>query len=132
ASNKEHSAPDVAYFTGGLDPASNAETLVRHDQEFHTSFWGHLGLLGLTSHVLIPGYAGYVNTAAASLYPTNAEVADLGRAQGAIAGYVHPLDWDPGASVPRRALSSRAFRSTRPSARWTTTRRSASATTRPR
>ncbi len=93
--NKEQRVPDFAYFTGGLDPASTVETLVRHDQEFHTSFWGHLGLLGLTSHVLIPGYAGYVNTAAASLYPTNAEVADLARAQGAVAGYVHPLDWDP-------------------------------------
>ena len=93
--NKEQRVPDFTYFTGGLDPASTAETILRHDQEFHTSFWGHLGLLGLTSHVLVPGYAGYVNTAAASLYPTNAEVADLARAQGAIAGYVHPLDWDP-------------------------------------
>src|SRR5207247_636028 len=89
--NKEQRVPDFAYFTGGLDPGSTAETILRHDQEFHTSFWGHLGLLGLTSHLLIPGYAGYVNTAAASLYPTNAEVADLARAQGAIAGYVHPL-----------------------------------------
>jgi WD40 repeat protein len=93
--NKEQRVPDFAYFTGGLDPASTAGTILRHDQEFHTSFWGHLGLLGLTSHVLIPGYAGYANTAAASLYPTHAEVADLARAQGAIAGYVHPLDRDP-------------------------------------
>jgi dipeptidyl aminopeptidase/acylaminoacyl peptidase len=93
--NKEQRVPDFAYFTGAIDPASTPETILRHDQEFHTSFWGHLGLLGLASHVLIPGYAGYANTAAASLYPTNAEVADLARAQGGLAGYVHPLDWDP-------------------------------------
>ena len=43
--NKEQRVPDFAYFTGGLDPASTAETILRHDQEFHTSFWGHLGLL---------------------------------------------------------------------------------------
>ena len=93
--NKEQRVPDVPYFSGGLDPASTAETLLRHDQEFHTSFWGHVGLLGLTRHILVPGYADYVNTAAASLYPSNGEVAELARAQGALAGYVHPLDWDP-------------------------------------
>jgi TolB protein len=93
--NKEQRFPDIAWFTGGLDPASSSETLLRHDQEFHTTFWGHLGLLGLTSHVLVPGYADYVNTAAASLVPTNGDVADLARAQGGLAGYVHPLDWDP-------------------------------------
>ena len=65
--------------------------LLRHGQEYHTSYWGHLGLLGLGSHLLLPDYAGYANTAAASLYPTNAAVADLARAQGALVGYVHPV-----------------------------------------
>jgi TolB protein len=93
--NKEQRVPDVSYFTGGLDPVSTAATLVRHDQEFHTTFWGHVGLLGLARHVLLPGYSDYTNTAAASLVPTNADVADLAHAQGALLGYVHPLDWDP-------------------------------------
>ena len=44
--------------------------------------------------MLLPGYAGYADTAAASLAPTNAEVADLARAQGALVGYVHPFDSD--------------------------------------
>jgi hypothetical protein len=54
-----------------------------------------VGLLGLRDHVLLPGYAGYANTAAASLVPTNADVLDLAHAQGGLTGYVHPFDSDP-------------------------------------
>ncbi len=98
--NKEQRIPDIASFTGKLDPVSTADTLIRHDQEFHTSWWGHSSLLGLTDHVLLPGYVGYVNTAAASLYPSNATISDLGRAQGALFGYVHPFDALPDFSQP--------------------------------
>jgi Tol biopolymer transport system component len=90
--NKEQRIPDIAWFTGRSDPVSTSRTLVRHDQEFHTSWWGHLALLGLTSHVLLPDYAGYAGSAAWSLHPSNASVADLARAQGALVGYVHPFD----------------------------------------
>ncbi|HEY6552991.1 MAG TPA: CehA/McbA family metallohydrolase, partial [Vicinamibacteria bacterium] len=93
--NKEQRIPDMALFTGALDPASTADTLIYHSQEYHTSFWGHTGLLGLTRNVLLPGYAGYANTAAASLHPMNTTIADLARAQGAIVGYVHPFDARP-------------------------------------
>ena len=69
-----------------------------HDQEYHTSFWGHSGLLGLRRNVILPGYAAYPNTAAASLDPTNAAVFDQAHAQEALTGYVHPFDSypDPG------------------------------------
>ena len=93
--NKEERIPDVAWFTGRPDPVSTERTLLRHDQEFHTSWWGHLSFLGLTSHVLLPDYAGYAGTAAASLAPSNADVAALARAQGALVGYVHPFDHEP-------------------------------------
>lgn len=93
--NKEQRIPDIASFTGRPDPASTRETLIRHDQEFHTSWWGHLGLLGLSDHVLLPDYAGYVNTAAASLAPANATIAGLACAQGALVGHVHPFDSMP-------------------------------------
>ena len=93
--NKEQRVPDIGYFTGRLDPVSSANFLLFHGQEFHTSYWGHFGVLGPRSHVLLPGYAAYVNTAAASLVPTNADVADLAHAQGALAGYVHPFDTYP-------------------------------------
>jgi TolB protein len=90
--NKEQRIPDMAYFSPQLDPASNLNHLLLHGQEFHTSYWGHLGLLNLTKHFILPGYAGYPNTAAASLYPANGNVADMAHEQGALVGYVHPFD----------------------------------------
>ena len=90
--NKEQRIPDIAYFRTDADPVSTPTFLLRHAQEFHTSVWGHMGLLGLGSHYLLPEYAGYPNTAAASLSLTNATVADLAHSQGALVGYVHPFD----------------------------------------
>ncbi len=93
--NKEQRIPDIAYFNTQPDPASTTSTVLLHAQEFHTSYWGHLGLLNLTQHFLIPGYASYPNTAAASLFPTNATVADMAHEQHALVGYVHPYDTFP-------------------------------------
>jgi Tol biopolymer transport system component len=93
--NKEQRFPDIDYSGEGLDHASAADTLVVHGQEFHTSYWGHRGLLGIKHGVLLPGYAGYPNTAAASLFPMNADVYDLAHAQGALVGEVHPFDDEP-------------------------------------
>ncbi|HEX9637692.1 MAG TPA: CehA/McbA family metallohydrolase, partial [Acidobacteriota bacterium] len=93
--NKEQRIPDIAYFSTQPDPASNARTLLLHGQEFHTSYWGHLGLLGLQRNLLLPDYAAYPGTAVASLFPTNAAVADLAHEQGALVGYVHPFDFAP-------------------------------------
>jgi len=93
--NKEQRVPDIAYFSPRLDAASTADHLLLHGQEYHTSYWGHLGLLNLTRNILLPGYAGYPNTAAASLYPANGNVADMAHEQGALVGYVHPFDSFP-------------------------------------
>jgi TolB protein len=93
--NKEQRVPDIAFAGRGVDPVSSAETLIVHGQEFHTSYWGHLGLLAIRGNILLPGYAGYPNTAAASLVPSNAAVADLAHAQGALVGYVHPFEEAP-------------------------------------
>lgn len=93
--NKEQRIPDMAYFSPQLDPASTADHLLLHGQEFHTSYWGHLGLLNLTRNIILPGYAGYPNTAAASLYPANANIADMAHEQGGLVGYVHPFDTYP-------------------------------------
>jgi TolB protein len=96
--NKEGRFPDIDYFTGAPDPVSTASTLIVHDQEYHTSYWGHAGLLGLRRNIVLPGYSAYTNTAAASLFPTNATIMDLAHEQGGITGYVHPFDVypDPG------------------------------------
>lgn len=89
--NKEERVPDVELQIG-RDPASTAQTLLLHGQEYHSNFWGHLGLLGLNDHLLWPGFAGYRHTAMASLYPHNGVIADFAHAQGGLVGYAHPFD----------------------------------------
>jgi TolB protein len=93
--NKEQRIPDIAYFRSDADPVSGPGFLLMHGQEYHTSYWGHTAFLGLSDHYILPEYAAYPNTAAASLYPTNADVGDLAHAQGALFGYVHPFDARP-------------------------------------
>ena len=104
--NKEGRIPDLEYFTGQPDPVSTPTTVIVHDQEYHTSYWGHVGLLALRRNVILPGYSGYANTAAASLYPTNAAVMDLAHAQGGVTGYVHPFDSYPDPSDSTKALTN--------------------------
>jgi hypothetical protein len=101
--NKEQRFPDIAYSGKQIDLASTPDALVAHGQEFHTSYWGHRGLLNLRGSLLLPGYAGYPNTAAASLYPMNADVYDMGHPRGALVGAVHPFEEipDPFASPPQ-------------------------------
>ena len=102
--NKEQRIPDISYNGRALDGASDQDVLIFHGQEFHTSYWGHRGILGLRGALLLPGYAGYPNTAAASLYPMNADVYDMAHEQGALVGAVHPFDSvpDPFASPPQK------------------------------
>ncbi len=103
--NKEQRFPDIAYSGRQIDAVSlpvatttAAETgrapraIVVFGQEYHTSYWGHLGLLDIAGGIILPGYVGYPNTAAASLYPTNADVADIAHSRSALVGYVHPFD----------------------------------------
>ena len=92
--NKEERVPDISY-RPGIDPASGDDALILHSQEYHTSYWGHLGLLGLKDHVLTPGFSAYQNSPLASAWPDNGAIADLAHAQGALVGYVHPFDTIP-------------------------------------
>jgi TolB protein len=91
--NKEQRVPDIAAFLQGVDPASTGDVLLLHGEEFHSSYWGHIGLLGL-QRLILPGYTAYPFTAVASPWPNNAAVADLAHAQGGLVGYVHPFDSD--------------------------------------
>jgi TolB protein len=93
--NKEQRFPDIAYDGMQRDPASTPAAVIVHGQEYHTSYWGHLGLLDISGGVILPGYVGYPNTAASSLYPMNADVADIAHSRGALVGYVHPFDEYP-------------------------------------
>ena len=102
--NKEQRFPDIAYALPRLNSISGSEVTMLYGQEFHTSYWGHRGLLDMREHLLLPGYAGYPNTAAASLYPMNADVYDMAHSQGALVGAVHPFDEvpDPFRNPPQR------------------------------
>jgi hypothetical protein len=90
--NKEQRVPDIARFGDGTYREQGVT--IFQAQEYHTSFWGHLGLLGLADHYLTPGFSAYQHSALTSPYPYNAVVADLAHEQGALVGYVHPYDWD--------------------------------------
>jgi len=91
--NKEQRVPDIAAFLHGVDPASTGGVLLLHGEEFHSSYWGHLGLLALR-RLILPGYTAYPFTAVASPWPNNAAVADLAHEQGGVVGYVHPFESD--------------------------------------
>jgi TolB protein len=105
--NKEQRFPDLTYSGMQRDPASQPNAIVVHGQEFHTSYWGHLGLLDIAGGIILPGYAGYPDTAASSLYPMNADVADIAHARGALVGYVHPFDEYPEPlTKPKELLTS--------------------------
>ena len=93
--NKEQRFPDIQYAESPEEHEKDSDVLVVWGQEFHTSYWGHRGVVGLPKYLLLPGYAGYPNTAAASLYPMNADVYDMAHAQGALVGAVHPFDEVP-------------------------------------
>jgi TolB protein len=91
--NKEQRIPDIAFRDREVE--GDNDVLSVTGQEFHTSYWGHRGLLDMKGDIILPGYAGYPNTAAASLYPMNADVYDMAHAKGALVGAVHPFDEIP-------------------------------------
>jgi len=101
--NKEQRFPDIGSVGENQEDFACGVVIVG-GQEFHTSYWGHRGLVALRSSLILPGYAGYPNTAAASLYPMNADVYDMAHLQGALVGAVHPFDAEPNpfANPPER------------------------------
>ena len=104
--NKEQRIPDQAYFASAPSQPLAGGPVIAHGQEFHTSVWGHLGLIGMRDHLLVPDYAGYANTAAASLFPHNPAVMEMAHAQGGLAGYVHPFEAVPAPEDRSVALTS--------------------------
>jgi TolB protein len=89
--NKEQRYPDISEFT--TEARRFGPTTIYQGEEFHTNFWGHVGLLHLDDHLLLPGFSSYRHTALASPYPHNGVIADLAHEQHALVGYVHPFDW---------------------------------------
>ncbi|MGB8460053.1 MAG: CehA/McbA family metallohydrolase [Candidatus Acidiferrum sp.] len=104
--NKEQRFPDIASVGDNEENFARGHAVIISGQEFHTSYWGHRGIIDLRGSLLLPGYAGYPNTAAASLYPMNADVYDMAHARGALVGAVHPFDEvpDPFANPPQKIV----------------------------
>ena len=104
--NKEQRVPDASRFTteSVVSPSGNA--MMMYGQEFHTSFWGHLGLLNLSNNLITPGFAGYPYTSVASIFPDNNTVIRSARAQGGLSGYVHPFEVSEVIPVPAAGLTN--------------------------
>jgi TolB protein len=90
--NKEQRIPDIGEFNA--NPRVQYGVMIQPAQEYHTSFWGHLGLLHLDDHFLTPDFSAYQASALTSPWPHNGAVADLAHRQSALVGYVHPYDWE--------------------------------------
>ncbi|MFM1879043.1 MAG: hypothetical protein RLZZ241_1909 [Bacteroidota bacterium] len=89
--NKEQRIPDIDLFTPPTGERPKDEVMLLQGQEYHSSYWGHLGLLNLTEHYLMPDYVGYPYTALSSIYPHNSKVAEVVHRQNGLVGYVHPF-----------------------------------------
>jgi len=102
--NKEQRIPDIALFdpTARRDPSG---ITIFRNQEYHTSYWGHLGLLHLNRY-LTPDFSAYQQSALTSPYPHNGVIADLVHNQGGLVGYVHPFDTVP---APEREVITNAM-----------------------
>jgi hypothetical protein len=88
--NKEERIPDIAGFP--TQPVRKDGVLVMQGQEYHSSYWGHLGILDLDDHFITPDFTAYTGSPFASAYPYNGAVADLVHAQHGLVGYAHPFD----------------------------------------
>jgi hypothetical protein len=88
--NKEQRIPDIAGFSAR--PVQKDGVLIMQGQEYHSSYWGHLGLLDLGDHFLTADFTAYKGSAFASPFPHNGAVADLAHAQHGLVGYAHPFD----------------------------------------
>jgi TolB protein len=90
--NKEQRIPDIDKVADRIEKVANSN--VFYSQEYHTSFWGHMGLLDLRRY-LTPDFSAYQFSALSSPYPHNGVIADLAHEQGGLVGYVHPFDTVP-------------------------------------
>jgi len=93
--NKDHRIFDHQYYTPRPHPLSGGGSLLSFGQEYRPPFYGHINFINLTRHLISPFLTGYEGSAIESLYPSNTDMFRLGRAQGALGGYVHPWSQVP-------------------------------------
>jgi Tol biopolymer transport system component len=91
--NKDNRIFDWQYFhSGGKEHAISdlaGGSMLLFGEENRPPFWGHTFYIGLRDHLISPFVAGYEGTALDSLYPSNSDLFEKARAQGAATAYVH-------------------------------------------
>ncbi|HZS51872.1 MAG TPA: CehA/McbA family metallohydrolase [Bryobacterales bacterium] len=93
--NKDNRIFDYQYFTGSVDRRSTPQRLLFFNEEYRPPFYGHVSFVNLAKHLISPFTTGYEGTAIESLYPSNTDIFQIAKAQGALTGYVHPWTRDP-------------------------------------
>ena len=94
--NKEQRIPDIAYFRANSgntpDTASTADAVLMHGQEFHTPYWGHLGLAGHAAEFSAAGVCVVWQYFGGQLVSDERGGRGSGACAGGLVGYVHPFD----------------------------------------
>jgi TolB protein len=89
--NKDNRVLDRQYFVSGgaAHPLSTPDRMLIVGQEYRPPFYGHVFMFGMTDHLISPFTTGYSGTGIESLYPSNTDMFEKARSQGAYTGYVH-------------------------------------------
>ncbi len=80
---------DRPFFLGQADGRSTRDTILYWNEEFRSTIWGHLTLAAM-NQLVEPIFTGFEGTTNPWDVPTNAEVAERAREQGASVSYTHP------------------------------------------
>jgi dipeptidyl aminopeptidase/acylaminoacyl peptidase len=89
--NKDNRVLDHQYFLPGGEahPLSTSDHMLIVGQEYRPPFYGHVFMFGMRDHLISPFTTGYSGTGIESLYPSNTDMFEKARRQGALTGYVH-------------------------------------------
>src|SRR5262249_4648166 len=80
---------DREFFGGRPDPLSNERTILSWNEEFRSTIWGHMTVLGL-DHLVEPIFTGFAHTTQPWDAPSNGDIADLTHDQHGLVNYTHP------------------------------------------
>jgi hypothetical protein len=95
---------DRPFFRGGPDPLSTADHILYWNQEFRSTFWGHMTLVNL-EQLVEPIFTGFRETTNPYDTPTNAEIADRAHWQKGVVNYTHVAQAEDWAMTPYAAKS---------------------------
>ncbi len=79
---------DREFFRGHPDALSTKETMLFWNQEFRSTLWGHMTLIGL-KQVVEPVFTGFKDATNPWDWPTNSDIADRTHLQHALVNYTH-------------------------------------------